>query len=243
MDPETFEAQLPRELPALRSLARRLLGNRDDAEDLVQEALLKASQGLSGFRGDASLKTWLFSIVTRLGIDKLRTAKRWQTQALVEACDERGRESVGLKFADPSISFDVQQHIAFCFTCVGRSLDPRHQAALLLREVYGLENAEAAQAMELTEPTYRHALAEGRATMKAEYDGLCSLVNKRGACYQCRALREASPEGRKGPALPEEPLAWEERFARVRAAGQTEDADPRLNDYFFDYVRKLQPRE
>ncbi|HEY8206589.1 MAG TPA: RNA polymerase sigma factor [Myxococcaceae bacterium] len=240
MEIADFERALPDHLPALRGLARRLIGNPDDAEDVVQEALLRASRSLAGFRGESSLKTWLFSITARIALDHLRSAKRWGTQVMVDACDERGRESVGAKFGDPSVSFDVGQHIAFCFTCVGRSLDPLQHAALVLREVCGLENAEAARVLDLTEPTYRHALAGARAAMKAEYEGLCALVNKNGACYQCRALREMAPESRKGPPLPPEPLAFDERLLQVRAAAAATGANPRLNDYFFAYVRQMQ---
>src|SRR5438045_4018739 len=102
-----FEAQLVTHLPALRSLARKLVGNADDAEDLVQEALLRAAKSLSAFREDSSLKTWLFSITTRVAIDHLRAQKRWDTQVMADACDEKGAASVAEKLGDPSIVFDV----------------------------------------------------------------------------------------------------------------------------------------
>jgi len=236
MDTAAFERDLPQHLPTLRALARRLIGNPDDAEDVLQEALLRAHRSLGNFRGDSSLKTWLFSITARVALDQLRSAKRWSTQVMVDACDARGRESVGAKFADPSVSFDVRQHIAFCFTCVGRSLEPLGHAALVLREVFQLENAEAARVLDITEPAYRHALAGARAEMKEEYEGLCALVNKSGACYQCRALREMAPPEQQGPPLPEEPLAFDARLEQVREAAEVSG----LSEYFFAYVRQMQ---
>lgn len=240
METAAFERQLPQHLPSLHALARRLLGNRDEAEDVVQEALLRASRSLGHFRGESSLKTWLYSITARVALDHLRAAKRWSSQVMVDACDEHGRESVSAKYGDPSVSFDVGQHIAFCFTCVGRTLDPLWHAALVLREVFQLENAEAADILDLTEPAYRHALADARAAMKTEYEGLCALVNKNGACYQCRVLREMAPESRKGPPLPAEPLQLDDRLRRVREAAAASGSAPGLNDYFFAYVRHLQ---
>lgn len=240
MDRATFEAQLPEHLPALRALARRLLGHTDDAGDVVQDALVKASASVGTFRGDSSLKTWLFAITTRVALDHLRASKPWRNQVLIDACDERGRSSVEAKYGDPSVHFDVGQHIAFCFTCVGRSLEPRAHAALLLKEVFGLENAEAARVLELTEPAFRHALAAARAAMSAEFDGLCALVNKQGPCYQCRALRELAPEGRKGPALPATPLPFDERLSLLRRAHADTGADQRLTEHFFSYVRQQQ---
>lgn len=242
MLPADFDAQLPTHLPALHALARRLVGNQDDAEDLVQEALARAAKNLAAFREDSSLKTWLFSITTRLAIDQLRAAKRWDKQVMIDACDEKGAASVSEKFSDPSVAFDVAQHIAFCFTCIGRTLEPEAQAALVLREVMGLENAEAATVLDTTEPKLRHALAAARDTMRAEYDGLCALVNKNGACYQCRALREMAPAGRKGPELPPSPLGFDQRLAVLRAAHAAPGADPRLSEYFFEYTRRTQRR-
>ena len=93
-----FDSQLPTHLPALRALARRMVGNRDDAEDLVQEVLLRASKGLAEFRGESALKTWLFSIVTRAAIDHLlRAAKRWTSSSL--RGHARGAVAVGEQFA------------------------------------------------------------------------------------------------------------------------------------------------
>ncbi|MBL9039154.1 MAG: RNA polymerase sigma factor [Archangium sp.] len=239
MNDVEFEAQVPPHLPALRSLARRLVGNRDDADDIVQETLLRASRSLVRFRGESSLKTWLFSIASRVAIDHLRSTRRWDSQVMVDACDERGRDSVMAKYADPSVVFDVEQHIAFCFTCIGRSLDPEQHAALVLSEFFELKNDDAAGVLGLTEPQLRHALAQARAEMKAQYEGLCALVNKDGACYQCRVLREVAPPAQQGPALPATPLSFEARVSQVKAAG-TAGVDQRLNDFFFAVTRQLQ---
>jgi RNA polymerase sigma-70 factor (ECF subfamily) len=238
MQTSDFEAQLPAHLPALRALARRMVGDADDAQDVVQNALLRASRELSSFREDAALKTWLFAITSRAALDHLRAAKRWSNQALIDACDARGAASVAEKFGDPSASFDVQQHVAFCFTCVGRSLEPEQQAALVLREVFHLPHAEAAELLGVTESVLRHALSTGRKAMQEKYEGLCALVNKTGACYQCRALRELAPEGRQGQPLPATPLPFEARLATVASATN----DSKLNDYFFATIKAMQPR-
>src|SRR5262249_37729666 len=124
------------------------------------------------------------------------------------------------------------QHIAFCFTCIGRSLEPEAQAALILKDMLEFENAEAAKVLDLTEPKFRHLLADARTAMREQYANLCALVSKTGACYQCRALRDLAPEGQKGPALPVMPLGFEERLEMVRTASRTEPSDSRLTDYF-----------
>jgi RNA polymerase sigma-70 factor (ECF subfamily) len=240
MDRATFEQQLPGHLPALRALTRRLIGHKDDADDVLQEALARAAKNLAAFRAESSLKTWLFSVTTNVALDHLRGRKRWDKQVMIDACDSSGRSSVEAKYGDPSMQFDVGQHIAFCFTCIGRSLDPAEHAALVLCEMFGMTNAEAAQVLDLTEPKLRHALSAGRDAMRTEYEGLCALVNKTGACYQCKALRELAPAAQKGPPLPAEPMPFEERIRRVREAAQARGVDERLTDYFFAYTQHMQ---
>ncbi len=237
MERALFEEEVATLLPTLRSLSLKLIGNRDDAEDVLQDSLLRASKNLDAFRGESTLKTWLFSITTRTALDHLRASKRWSKQVMIDACDERGASSIEAKYGDPSTKFDVGEHIAFCFTCIGRSLDPEGHAALVLREVFHLENAEGARVLNLTEPTYRHALSAAREAMRTEYDGLCALVNKNGACYQCRALRELAPAAQKGPELPRQPMTFDERLEQVRAASPS---GTKLNDYFFAYTNQMQ---
>lgn len=51
---------------------------------------------------------------------------------------------IGRVMPQPAFAFEIREHIAFCFTCTGRSLDPQEQAALVLKEVLGLRNEEGA---------------------------------------------------------------------------------------------------
>jgi len=71
----SFQALVEAQSPPLLRLAWRLLGNRADAEDLVQEAFLRLHRQLDSFRGDSALSTWLYRTVTRLAIDALRREK------------------------------------------------------------------------------------------------------------------------------------------------------------------------
>lgn len=84
------------------------------------------------------------------------------------------------------------------FTCVGRPLPPEQQAALVLREVMGFASDEAARALGLTESVLRHHRTSARGEMQRRFEGLCSLVDKEGVCYQCRGPREATPAPRQG---------------------------------------------
>jgi RNA polymerase sigma-70 factor (ECF subfamily) len=207
-------------LPALRSMILRMTGQPDDADDVQQEVLLRAFTQVSHFRGESSFKTWLLGIATHVCLDYLRTKRRWRVHAKVyaqEACRESPalRGELAATLSSPGFVFDAGEHIAFCFTCVGRSLEPEQSAAIILREVFGLSNREAADAMGVSEPVLRHHLEAARKHMVASFEGLCSLVSKTGVCYQCKELRDLTPEEQRGPAVPSvgaESESQEQRF-------------------------------
>lgn len=221
-DRRAFERLFSDSVPKLRGLLYRMVGNPSDVDDLAQQALLRAFESIDTFRGDSSPGTWLCAIGTRLAIDHLRARERWRTRAQVifaAAClnSEALAGEVGAALTDPNFEYDVHEHIAYCFTCIGRSLPPEAQAALVLRDVLGLTNDEAAQAMGVSRSVLRHKLAAGREQMQETYAGLCALVNKEGACWQCAGLREAVPPERQGREVPSE-VPWKRRLEIVREA-------------------------
>ena len=206
-DRNAFEQLVKAHMPALASLTYRMVGNREDSEDLQQESILRAFTKLAGFRGNASFRTWLFAIATRACIDHLRKKQRWRWNAQVEteqicAGNASLREEVLATLRDPGFAFDVHEHIAFCFSCVARTLPPDQEAAVILREIFAFSNSEAAQILELTESVFRHRLSAGRKKMQEHFENLCALINKNGACYQCHRLREATPAERRGTEIP-----------------------------------------
>lgn len=236
-DSLAFERLFSQHVPKLRAVLHRMVGHPGDVEDLAQQSLLKAFEGLDTFRGESSAGTWLCSIGARLAVDHLRARKRWRERAQVifaAACRESDQfgAQVGQALSDPSFSFDVNEHIAYCFTCVGRTLEPEAQAALVLRDVLDLGNDEAAQALGLSRSVLRHRLAEARETMQNTFAGLCSLVNKEGVCWQCAGLREVAPEGRRGPEVPKH-VDWSERLVRIRNAALDPGRSGPMHDVFF----------
>lgn len=74
--PRAFDELVAGHARRLQSVAMGILQNAQDAEDCVQETFLKAFQSISGFRGQASLATWLYRIATNLALSKLRKARR-----------------------------------------------------------------------------------------------------------------------------------------------------------------------
>jgi RNA polymerase sigma-70 factor (ECF subfamily) len=110
-------------------------------------------------------------------------------------------EELRATMAQPDFVFETREHIAFCFACLGRTLPPEEQAALLLREVLGFTAHEAAGILTISEPIFRHRLSAARKAMTESFAGLCQLINKSGPCWQCQGLRELAPEKNRGEEL------------------------------------------
>src|SRR6266446_1649277 len=139
----------------------RMVTHRADAEDLLQDVLVRVLQSLQSYRGGARFKTWVFGIATHVCLDHLRTKKRWRVEAQLEGEREAHAnperiDRLGALMSDPDFIFETREHIAFCFSCIGRTLPPEEQAAIMLREVLGFTNQESAAILELSEPVFRH---------------------------------------------------------------------------------------
>lgn len=186
---------------AAQSLRRPLIGyffralaSSDDAEDLFQETLTRALENLSTFSGRSSLKTWLFAIGTNLLRDRLRAGLRWKSDAQDEArrlaeSDPAWEARIRGGFeASAAGVFEVREHIDFCFTCTGKTLEIEKQLALLLADVCGFKDREIARIMNCSVPAVKRRLHDARKRMMRIFDDRCALVSKRGACWQCTEL-------------------------------------------------------
>jgi RNA polymerase sigma factor (sigma-70 family) len=179
---------------------------RQDAEDLLQGVLVRVLENIGEFRGKARFKSWLFFIATHVCLDDLRHKKRWRVEAQLvgeREADADPEKVVALRqlMAQTDFRYEIREHIAFCFSCIARTLPPEEQAALMLKEVLGFTAEESGAILGVSEPVFRHRLAAARATMMEDYDGLCALVNKTGVCHQCRGLREIARDKHRGADL------------------------------------------
>ncbi len=231
----------------------RMVTQRQDAEDLLQDTLLRAHQGLPTFHGDSRFKSWVFGIATHVCLDHLRGKKRWRWETQLDGeqrcyADPQLLHHVVARLAAPDCVFEVREHVAACFSCVARTLEPEQQAALMLREVLGFSNQEAAHIAGVSEPVFRHRLSAARDLMVRSFEGLCTLINKQGACWQCKTLREMTPEANRGADLVEITVApnlaltpenlFDARLAIVRQADLEHGRSHKVHDYMFEEVSK-----
>jgi RNA polymerase sigma-70 factor, ECF subfamily len=155
----------------------RMLGSVPDAEDALQEALLRAWRGLPGFEGRSSLRSWLYRIATNACLKAIeRRPKRVLPVDFGPAADPHDRpgeplaESVWidpypdamLGFepgpAAPGARYEQRESVKLAFIAALQLLPPRQRAVLILRDVLGFSGAEVARVLETTPASVYSAL-------------------------------------------------------------------------------------
>lgn len=178
----------------LKSYLFRLLASRSDAEDVMHDTFIKAYDKLSTFKGESSLKTWVFTIATHLSYNYLQRQKRWtadvseQAKKLVLANEGLRNEIINIHQTSAHATYDMKEHIDTCFTCISKNLPIENQVALMLKDIYNFSVAEISQIIQKTEGVVKYLLQDARKTMIDIFDSRCALVNKKGVCHQCSEL-------------------------------------------------------
>jgi RNA polymerase sigma-70 factor (ECF subfamily) len=138
----------------------RMLGSLQDAEDRLQETLLRAWQRLGSFERRSSLKTWLYRIATNACLDEID--RRPRRPDLVDPFpDDRVTEPL----ADPAARYAHREGMELAFLTAIQRLPGRQRAVLILRDVLGWTAPEAAELLETTTAAVNSALQRARAAL------------------------------------------------------------------------------
>ncbi|MCW3084854.1 MAG: polymerase, sigma-24 subunit, subfamily [Bacteroidetes bacterium] len=194
MTVEILNQEFENNLAQLKSYLVRITASATDAEDIAQDTYLKATEKLDTFRGESSLKTWFFTIASNLAKDNLRAQKRWVenvtdiTRAAALSHQEFFQEAMHIRSTSPNGQYEAKEHIAFCFTCISKSLPLEQQLSVFLKEVYEFKVSEITTILDTTEAMVKYYLHTGRSKMISIFEGRCALINKKGVCDQCSEL-------------------------------------------------------
>lgn len=158
-----------------------MLGSPFDADDAVQETMIRALRSLDGFDGRASLRTWLHRIATNVCLDALATRKRrgrpleegssgtphdaLETRPRTHWLEPVPEERVIAPDADPAERLQIRQNIRLAFVAALQHLPPKQRAALLLTEVVGFSVDEVAASLDTSADAIHSALQRARATL------------------------------------------------------------------------------
>jgi RNA polymerase sigma-70 factor (TIGR02960 family) len=165
----------------------RFLGSVTDAEDALQDTLLSAWQGLPGFEGRASIRTWLYRVATSRCLDALRSSRR-RPPVSPAAADMSGLEppeptrlgellwlepypdalleGVADAAPGPEARYESMESISLAFVTALQLLPPRQRAAVILRDVLGFHAREAASILDTSEESVTSALKRARAALE-----------------------------------------------------------------------------
>ena len=144
--------------PRAFAIAYRMLGTVSDAEDVVQEALLRLHNAIESGEGIDSPPAYLSTITTRLAIDELRSARvkretyvgEWLPEPIVESNE------------DPAAHAELSDSLSVAFLVVLESLSPEQRAVFLLRDVFDYPYDEIAQLVDKSEPAVRQIAVRAR---------------------------------------------------------------------------------
>lgn len=191
---ELFNREFEGIVGQLKSFILRITASVTDAEDIVHDTYLKALDKLHTFRGDSSLKTWLFTIASNLAKDNLRAQKRW-TENVTDITKEAAlnnrqffQQAMNIRMTLPNGEYEAKEHIALCFTCISKSLPVEQQICVFLKEVYEFKVSEIMTIVGTNEAMVKYYLHTGRSKMIHIFEGRCALINKEGVCHQCSEL-------------------------------------------------------
>jgi RNA polymerase sigma-70 factor (ECF subfamily) len=180
--------------PQLKSYLYRLVANRNDMEDLAHDVFIIAFENIGSFRKESSLKTWVFSIATNHARKHLKKNKSWYLNTFERTRDLAHQDKDIMKLLDqahqlsPHGSYEIREHIDYCFTCVSKMLPLKQQVALILKEIYAFKVKEITLIMDTTYGKVKHLLHNSRKKMIKIFNNTCALVSKKGVCHQCSGL-------------------------------------------------------
>jgi RNA polymerase sigma-70 factor (ECF subfamily) len=187
--PQTIdETTLEQHRSELRAYAYRMLGSPFEAEDAVQETLLRAWRNLDRFEGRASVRSWLYRIATNVCLDMLGGRERRATPMDLGPAREPVAENLNTLpeatwlqpvpdalVSDPASLAESRETIRLAFVAALQHLPPRQRAAVILCEVLRWQASEAAELLETSVASVNSALQRARATLdKANTAGVAA---------------------------------------------------------------------
>jgi RNA polymerase sigma-70 factor (TIGR02960 family) len=175
-----FANQLDCHRAELMAHCYRMLGSRQDAEDVTQETLLRAWRGREAYAGNAAVRTWLFRIATNACIDQLRSRRRRPVTLETDAhpATTGATSPAAVPWLEPLpdalLASTTEDHliaretVELVLVAAIQHLPPRQRAVLALRDVLGWSTAEVAAALDTTTTAVHSTGQRARATLRAQ---------------------------------------------------------------------------
>lgn len=184
-----FEAIHDSFQPKILRYLTRLVG-RHEAEDLAQTVMVKVSEGLKDFRGDAKLSTWIYRIATNAALDRLRKPGLHQAGAqgaLQEETEPNSEEgNTRLEAQSPSVEQTaIREEMNACIREFIERLPENYKTAMVLGEIEGFKNAEIADILGVSLDTVKIRLHRARERLRKELEAGCGFHRDESNEFAC----------------------------------------------------------
>lgn len=177
-DYDAFTRLVERYEKQLFAVARRMTRNRQDAEDIFQETLLKAIDNIDKFRGESSFGTWLYSIALNQGRAHLQKEKRSEIRSLEEFLPVRDHEAHGnaalSEWRDPHTIMESGQIRDFLESAIDE-LRAEYSIPFVLRYHEDMSIKEIAEVMKLSEAAVKSRILRARLFLRDKLDSILKI--------------------------------------------------------------------
>ena len=166
-DIEAFENLISPYTNQLLTHAFRLLKNREDAEEALQDTYLKTYNSIKTFEGVSSFKTWLYKILTNVCLDMIRKQKRQPATTNIHATDENGEHEIII--SDDTYSPEISAQKKAAYQALEKALDnlnEEHRIAIMMRDIEGLSYEEIATVTGQNVGTVKSRINRARSQLK-----------------------------------------------------------------------------
>jgi RNA polymerase sigma-70 factor (ECF subfamily) len=173
-DDGAFEACVRTHCGQMLLVARRILGNEEDANDAVQDAFLSAFKGIRQFKGQSRLGTWLHRIVVNAALGRLRSRQRHPEKSIEDLLPHFGEGEHQLDppvpwKAAPETRLQQQESCELVRDCINQ-LPENYRTVLVLRDIEGLDTEETAQMLGTSLGVVKTRLHRGRQALRTLLD-------------------------------------------------------------------------
>jgi len=176
-DAAAFNRLLEAHERRMYAVALRMCGNREDAQDCLQEAMLRVYRAMGSFKGQSSFSTWVYRITMNTCLDELRKKKNKQATSLDSLLD------TGWSPSDDSSAPErhaVQNEVRKCLHDAIRELPEDMRSAVVLRDIHGLSYEEIAQSLDINVGTIKSRISRGRGKLREKLKGFSELFDADG---------------------------------------------------------------
>jgi len=184
---QTFETLYKRHYEKLYTLAFRLTGKREDAEDVLQNSFLNAYRSFSDFRGDSAAYTWLYRIVWNAARDYSQKVRKLPVVEYSETHDIPQSEVYAYINTFPKVEDEVLTRLMKenCLQMFMNCLPSKYRSVFVLRSALHCSVQETADILGISREAVKTNLHRARHIMKEQIEGRCSLIHPGAPCNCC----------------------------------------------------------